>query len=137
MISFSRARDLGAGKENGEIKRGSAEGEKKRGENHGGGSLTSQQVFEALPIPLLLCTDAFISEWADWVEYRLECGRIYRWPTTIRCFRKTLIQCEQWGPQRSINAIDYSIRMGYRGLFEPRSFPSQKFPKEHKIGSCL
>jgi hypothetical protein len=85
--------------------------------NHGG-ELTLEIVLSAIPIPLLLQTDKFISAWVEWIEHRRECGRLMRWPTTIRCFTKAMKICELIGAERAIAAIDFSIMMGYRGLFE-------------------
>jgi hypothetical protein len=111
------------------------QGERKEGgETMGDGPKTSQAVFESVPIPLLLRTQEFIEQWADWVEYRLECGRFYGCPATYRCFRQSMRKCERWGLQRSILAIEHSIEAGYRGLYEPL-YPRdlKKEPNEPKI----
>lgn len=112
MIDLSRARTLPtAGKE--QIKEGYKEGGVEgttKGtikENHGG-----------LEIPISLSTVEFLEAWKEWVEYRTEAGKKYHWVTTSRVFRKSLQKCEKWGIERSIAAIDVSIEMGWRGLFE-------------------
>jgi hypothetical protein len=84
--------------------------------NHGG--LSSQQVLEAVPVPSEMQKDEFIEAWSDWIEYRLECGRIYRWVTTIRCFSRMMKFCHSLGAERATKAIDRSIQLGYRGIFE-------------------
>lgn len=76
-------------------------------ENHGG-----------LEIPISLSTVEFLEAWKEWVEYRTEAGKKYRWVTTSRVFKKSLQKCQEWGIERSIAAIDLSIEMGWRGLFE-------------------
>lgn len=85
-------------------------------------TLTAGQVLESIPIDLMLQTSKFLSSWGEWIDYRLEVGRQHRWATTVHCFQKHLNKCVQWGPDRAIEAIDHSIEMGYRGLFEPRKF---------------
>lgn len=60
----------------------------------------------------------FIEAWTAWIEYRLEAGRLYRWVTTIRCFKRTMILCQRIGVKRATQAIDRSIMLGYRGVFE-------------------
>jgi len=146
-LSLARAR-YGAGKEETEGRRGDARGEEGRRRNHGGEQktiakpLTSQEVIEAVPIPLLLRTKEFIEQWTDWIEHRLECGRAYGWPTTFRCFRKTMIRLETMGLERAIAAIDYSLAQCYRGIYEQPSLQKDhprwaKFlnqqPREQKI----
>jgi hypothetical protein len=120
--SLARALEIGIGKEEEE---GSAEG---RGRNHGGES--SREVFEAVPIPAGMQKEEFIEVWSDWVEYRLECGRKYRWPTTVRCFRRTMKFCQSIGVRRAVKAIDRSIQLGYRGVFEDRNEQRKQTTKE-------
>lgn len=90
--------------------------------NHGGGRLTTDSVLSSVQIPLLLRTVEFIEAWQEWIEHRLECGRKYRWPTTIRCFTKAMKECEAIGSERAVRMIDHSISMCYRFVFEPRKF---------------
>lgn len=130
-------------------KEGDARG-RKRGE--GGrevNKLSKEEIFEAVQIPLLLRTAEFIAAWTEWIEHRLECTREYsaKWPITIQCFKLAIRKCERWGVERSVSAIEHSIEMCYRGLYEPRKFdnPSRpqkddwrRFdPKTYKPGSCL
>jgi hypothetical protein len=115
-------------------KRGRKEEEKRReegewgrreetGGNHGVSGLVIRHNYPELPqIPLLMLTESFKTAWEEWVQYRIEVGRKMRWPVTFQCFSKAMQKCEQWGPERAVAAIDYSIEMAYRGIFEPRQF---------------
>jgi hypothetical protein len=85
-------------------------------------------------VPESLSNEKFANAWAEWVEYRLEAGVEHGWPVNVRSFRKALDKCEKWGVMRSIAAIDFSIEMGYRGLFEPRYPTNQNQPSGLKKG---
>jgi len=102
---------------------------KESAENHGG--LSAKEVLEKIPIDLAMQDKEFILAWADWVEYRLECGRLYRWVTTIRCFSRLMKFCQQIGPKRAADAIDRSIMLGYRGIFE-NDHAAKKTAEERK-----
>jgi hypothetical protein len=84
-------------------------------------------------IPLLLLTESFSEAWQEWVEYRIEAGKQMGWVTNDRVFQKSMNKCEKWGIERSVAAIDFSIEMGYRGLYEPRKIvTSPKSPSSKK-----
>jgi hypothetical protein len=96
--------------------------------------LTFQEVFETIQIPLLLRTPEFISEWSEWIEHRLEIGYAYKFYTSLGCFERAMRKCERWGIQRAIAAIDNSIALCYRGLYEPLYSSSlNQQPREQKI----
>jgi hypothetical protein len=131
---LSRARVEGTGgKEETEGRRGDARGEEGRRRNHGVElKIIAKPRF--LEVPESLSDRNFVHAWTEWVEYRLEAGAEHHWPVGALSFRKALTKCEKWGIARSIAAIDYSIEMGYRGLFEPR-YPENlnNAAKEQKI----
>jgi hypothetical protein len=99
-------------------------------ETYGPSVIDTKIVIDQIPIPLFLANEKFISAWIEWIEYRLECGRAMRWPTNIRCFRKSMKLCEEMGVERSIAAIDYSIERSYRGLFERPRFETRRASKK-------
>ena len=84
----------------------------------GNSSLSVINIFEKVPIPGPMRTGQFIRAWTEWIEYRIEAGKEMRWPITKLCFRMQLRKCSKWGPERAIAAIDHSIEMGYRGIWE-------------------
>ncbi len=59
---------------------------------------------------------AFSEAWATWIEYRKEMKKPLK-PTTVKAQWKELVK---WGEQKSIDAIEQSIKNGWQGLFEPR-----------------
>jgi len=82
-------------------------------ENNKGDKDTVQQ--QAWIIRLPFGSEAFLNAWRSWVTYRKE-------------MKKTLTdssvqaQCREfalWGEQKSIEAIEQSIKQGWQGLFEP------------------
>lgn len=101
--------------------------------NHGG--LGTTKVLESVQIPLLLRTVAFITAWEEWIDHRLEAGRQRRWATTVRCFQKAMARCEAMGPDRAVEAIEHSIEMGYRGIFERAKFHVEQSKPRHVQGS--
>jgi hypothetical protein len=83
-----------------------------------GDGLDIKKVLEAIPIDLAMQDEKFITAWIDWIGYRLDCQRIHRWKASIHCFERMMRLCERLGPQKATEAIDRSIMLGYRGLFE-------------------
>ncbi len=73
-----------------------------------------------LLIPVTLNTTEFAESWSAWQKHRREIKRPLTGSTTAYLFRKL----EKWGPEKSARAINRSIEMGWRGLFEPEPDPS-------------
>jgi hypothetical protein len=71
---------------------------------------------ELPPIPESLQTPEFIEAWGEWIESR----RQIRHPLTPIAAKRQLRDCEAWGVQRSIAAINNSIGGSYQKLCEPR-----------------
>ncbi len=61
--------------------------------------------------------DQFREAWAEWTAHRREIGK----PLTNGSIKRQIRDCLTWGVDRSIAAIECSIRNGWTGLFEPRS----------------
>lgn len=60
-------------------------------------------------------SDAFIASWKSWVTYRKEMKKtLTDSSVTAQCREFAL-----WGEQKSIEAIEQSIKQGWQGLFEP------------------
>jgi hypothetical protein len=102
----------------------------KRGEEKTMGDMTCHRVMESITLDFFMRTDEFIESWVDWIEYRIECGRRYRWAITIRSFRRMMKFCESIGPERAARAIDRSIQLGYRGIFEDRIQAQRQQPRK-------
>jgi hypothetical protein len=69
---------------------------------------------------------AFSEAWASWIEYRKEMKKPLK-PTTVKAQWKELVK---WGEQKSIEAIEQSIKMGWQGLFEPRQNGFNQYNKK-------
>lgn len=68
-------------------------------------------------VPDGLATPSFLTAWNEWVEYR----RATKHPLSPISAKQQLERCLEWGPERAVAAIRFSIGNGYQGLFEPRS----------------
>ena len=67
------------------------------------------------PIPADLQDSRFLESWEEWRQYRKEIKK----PLTYSTAAKQLIQFRAWGIEKSIQAIETSIRNGWQGVFEP------------------
>jgi len=67
------------------------------------------------PIPIELLSPKFTQAWEEWKDYRKE----IRKPMKYSSAAKQLIQFRAWGIEKSIQAIETSIRNGWQGVFEP------------------
>lgn len=70
-------------------------------------------------IPDVLDTPEFREAFSDWQKFKRERGQGYK-PTGLRTLLK---QLAEWGPEKSILAIQNSMASNYAGLFEPRAGP--------------
>lgn len=75
----------------------------------------------SVEIPANLCAPEFMAAWAVWVGYRIEIRKAMK-PTTMAFQLKRL---SEWGPERAIAAISYSIYQGYTGIFEEQGTHKQ------------
>jgi len=62
----------------------------------------------------LLADSRFSGAWSDWEQHRREIKK----PLTELASKQMLKQLGEWGPERSIAAIELSIRSGWQGIFE-------------------
>jgi hypothetical protein len=117
--SSSRAREKGY--------RGRKRREECREERRNLGGSIQQLVHKQhlLDIPLLMLTEQFCGAWQEWVEYRTQAGKKNKWVTNAIVFKKTMQRIEKWGPERAVEAINHSIEMGYRGIFEEKKFSAK------------
>lgn len=96
-----------------------------------------QDVLEGISIPEPLRTEEFVEAWLEWIDYRIDSGKQNRWNTNLRCFEKSIRKCAAWGPDRAVSAIDLSIEMGWRGIFESRISATTDNDDNWKPGACL
>lgn len=68
-------------------------------------------------IPLLLSTDEFAASWRDWLQHRKEIKHPI--PPGSQTEKGQLKQLEEWGVERAIAAIRFTIFKGWQGLKEP------------------
>jgi hypothetical protein len=68
-------------------------------------------------IPLLLSTDEFAVAWRDWLQHRKEIKHPIAAGSQTE--RGQLKQLEEWGVERAIAAIRFTIFKGWQGLKEP------------------
>ena len=66
-------------------------------------------------LPPPISTDAFKAAWADWCKHRQQIKK----PLTERSCAMQIKRFEQWGPERSIKAIEFTIEKGWQGIREP------------------
>jgi hypothetical protein len=73
--------------------------------------------FPSFPFLSLVLEESveFKAAWGDWVKHRKEIKK----PLTEQQVRKQIKEFEQWGPERSIAAIEHTIKKGWQGLREP------------------
>jgi hypothetical protein len=71
---------------------------------------------ERTVIPLLLSTHEFAAAWGDWLQHRRE-KRCPVKPGSVS-EKQQLKKLEEWGVERAIAAIRYSIGNDWQGLFE-------------------
>lgn len=71
--------------------------------------------FLSIPFPSSLGSERMRAAWADWVRHRIEIKK----PLTEQQVRKQLKQFDEWGEDRSVAAIEHTVRQGWQGLREP------------------
>jgi hypothetical protein len=69
----------------------------------------------------------FVEAWGSWVLHRKQIKK----PLTGEQAKKQLAAFEQWGPARSIAAIEHTIRQGWQGLREPEGMNGKPVDQEH------
>lgn len=86
------------------------------------------QVFDplSLDLPENLKTERFQQSWNDWIKHRKE----IRKPLKETQTRKMLEDFSSWGADRSVLAIDHTIKKGWQGIREPDSKESQSAPND-------
>lgn len=67
-------------------------------------------------------SDQFVNAWQRWVQHRKEKGSSLTGSTVESQVKKL----GAWGEDRSIAAIEHSIDMGWTGLFEPKTQPTEQ-----------
>jgi len=60
-------------------------------------------------------SEAFTAAWSDWQQHRREIGK----PVTPKTSEGLMRQFAEWGEDRAIRAIRYTICRGWQGLQEP------------------
>lgn len=64
----------------------------------------------------LNASDPFREAWAKWLEHLKQ----KRKPATLHAQDLQLQECAIWGVERSIRAIEHSIKGGWQGVYEPK-----------------
>ncbi len=82
-----------------------------------------------LEVPPSLQSQSFLKTWEEWQAHRKEIRKPLR-PTSAG---KTLAKLAEWGPERSIAAINHSIEKGWQGIFEPHENGAAKVAHDNKI----
>lgn len=77
----------------------------------------SAQPIEIFPadFPPSMRTPSALAAWTDWERSRREKGK----PITATARKLQLADCEAWGTERAIAAMQNSTKGNYQGLFEP------------------
>jgi len=68
-------------------------------------------------IPSALQTERFKKSWSDWIQHRIEIKKAL----TKTSVERQLNQFEEWGCERSCDAIEHTIRKGWTGIREDES----------------
>jgi hypothetical protein len=74
--------------------------------------------FDASELPDALKTPEFVTAWPLWVAHR---ARRVSTRLNRRSARMQLKNLGEWGPQRSVAAIEHSVASAYQGIFEPKT----------------
>ena len=85
-------------------------------------------------LPFELNTQRFVEKWNEYIQHRKE----YHWPKlSPRSTQRQWDQFADWGVDAAIEAIDESIRQGYRGIFPPKqkSAVKQERPNFASLGA--
>lgn len=69
--------------------------------------------------PLPFSSEAFSKAWQGWIDYRKQLKKPLKDATVQAQWKEFVL----WGEQKSVEAIEQSIKQGWQGLFEP----SKKF----------
>ena len=67
------------------------------------------------PLPINLQTTEFQSAWQEWKQHRKELKKPAYRPLGSQ---KLLKQLSEWGPDRAVAAINWSIMQSYQGIYE-------------------
>lgn len=74
-------------------------------------------------LPLVLASDPrFVAAWTMWLAHLKQ----KRKPATLHAQDLQLRQCVEWGLERSIAAIETSVRHNWQGLFEEQNYGSNR-----------
>jgi uncharacterized protein YdaU (DUF1376 family) len=69
-----------------------------------------------IDIPERLQTPEFLAAWEDWKQHRKEIKK----PLTLKSSMAQMRQFIEWGPDRAVKAIEYTILKGWQGIQEPQ-----------------
>lgn len=75
-----------------------------------------------LKIPDRLKTPEFLTAWAEWEQHRREIKHPLK-PTQAQ---KQINLFAKWGESRSVEAINYTVMKGWRGIAEPDGVPAER-----------
>jgi len=82
----------------------------------------------SVSVPVELDSEIFREAWGRWTAHRKE----LRKPLTPTTTAAQLKRLSAWGVIRAVAAIDRSIEAGWTGIFEERSWKSNRFPSGKK-----
>lgn len=89
-------------------------------------------------IPETLKTTSFLKSWKEWDQHRRKGSKRKDWTPQARKIQ--LKKCEEWGPEKSVLAIENSMQSSWQGLFEPKEIKGSNGhgqAKTNRNGSCL
>ena len=66
-------------------------------------------------IPSNLNNEAFRAAYSDWIRHRIQ----LRKPLTMVSVKQQIARCSEWGSDRAVIAVRYSLEKGWVGIFEP------------------
>ena len=72
--------------------------------------------FKPEDVSLPFASDQFHAAWLEWCKHRKE----IRKPLTEASVRGQLRDCQKWGEERAIVALEKSVSSSWQGLFEPK-----------------
>lgn len=87
---------------------------------HKGNPIKEIPLRESQEVVLPFSSDQFRQAWSDWKQHRFEINKKLT-PSTIK---KQFNELQEMGEDRSIAAINHSIKNGWIGLFEPSASKS-------------
>ena len=79
--------------------------------------------------PQNLSTPEFRKAWSEYLDWRAEMGKAYRWKKAENTKKRWLKKLSEWGHNEAISALEHCMINEYSGLF-PAPYKSKKLTEQ-------